>query len=322
MVEFSERAQIRLDKYMRKVSVYLRGCKTVNADDIIQNIMDHIASEVVNSTSPISDEELDNVLKKLGSPEKWVPQEEWPWWKKIIVRLQVGPEDWRLSYLSFAFLLIGILCLLLLGKSRSTYINNEDLININLIQQMNDVTGLQGSTVLDNQKAHTAISGRRYNSLLFLIFLFASFIFSRATVNLMTDQQGLIGKKWLIYPSLIAVYVPILCFLILWPVILLGILINQLSHLEIWYEKWLDITNAQAGTQKYYILLGLTIVLSLSLWWALFWSSILKHPTPIKNIFRPFFDGFSQKIGKTLFFTALGITILSCIALTLTICVR
>jgi hypothetical protein len=38
-----------------------------------------------------------------------VPEEEISWWRKFILRIRTGPEDWRLAYLSFGLLLPGFL---------------------------------------------------------------------------------------------------------------------------------------------------------------------------------------------------------------------
>ena len=56
---------------------------------------------------PVSRDDLVAVLKKLGSPQQWVPAEELAWWRLMILRLRSGPEDWRLAYLSFGLLVLG-----------------------------------------------------------------------------------------------------------------------------------------------------------------------------------------------------------------------
>ena len=108
MIHFDENAKIHLENYLKKVKGYLNCCKTVNTDEVIQNIIDHVEGEL-GHLSCVSTEQLNPVLKTLGSPERWIPQEELSLWKKIILRFRVGPEDWRLSYFSFILLVTSLI---------------------------------------------------------------------------------------------------------------------------------------------------------------------------------------------------------------------
>ena len=111
MINLSDSAKKCLDKYLQQVRTYLRGCKTVDADEVERNVIEHIESEFEGAAAAVSFEELDAVLQKLGSPKQWVPEEEIPWWRKIILRLRTGPEDWRLAYISFGLLIAGFIIL-------------------------------------------------------------------------------------------------------------------------------------------------------------------------------------------------------------------
>src|ERR1700736_1903704 len=102
-------AQQRLEQYLRKVRAALRGYRSVNADDVERDIREHIESELTMEGDAVSVRELEAVLKRLGSPNQWVPQEEFPWWRRFVTRWRTGPEDWRLAYLAFALLVIGVL---------------------------------------------------------------------------------------------------------------------------------------------------------------------------------------------------------------------
>lgn len=111
MINLSDRAKKCLDKYLQQIRTYLRGCKTVDADEVERNIIEHIESEFEAATAAVSFEELDVVLQRLGSPRQWVPEDQIPWWRKIILRLRTGPEDWRLAYISFGLLIAGFIIL-------------------------------------------------------------------------------------------------------------------------------------------------------------------------------------------------------------------
>ena len=109
VLKLSLNAQKSFDDYLNQVKVYLKGAKSVDAEEIQQQITEHIENELASSAEPVSSETLDEVLKKLGSPQQWVPEEELSWWKKFALRVRTGPEDWRLAYISFGLLLLGFL---------------------------------------------------------------------------------------------------------------------------------------------------------------------------------------------------------------------
>jgi len=111
MTELTGNAQKSLDHYLHQARAYLKGAKSVDAAEVEQNITEHIENELIDAAEPVSAEELETVLRKLGSPEQWVGEEELPWWRKMMLRVQTGPEDWRLAYFSFGLFVLGVLIL-------------------------------------------------------------------------------------------------------------------------------------------------------------------------------------------------------------------
>jgi hypothetical protein len=109
MINLNDNAKKYLDKYLQQIRTYLRGCKTVDADEVERNVIEHIESEFEGATAAVSFEKLDAVLQRLGSPQQWLSEEELSWWRKMIVRLRTGPEDWRLAYISFTMLILSAL---------------------------------------------------------------------------------------------------------------------------------------------------------------------------------------------------------------------
>ncbi len=99
MITLSKSAKKSLEDYLRQARAYLRGSRSVDANEVEQNITEHIENELEGAAEPVSCDTLDAVLEKLGSPQQWVPEEELPWWRKIILRLRTGPAQktggWR-----------------------------------------------------------------------------------------------------------------------------------------------------------------------------------------------------------------------------------
>jgi hypothetical protein len=183
MLELSDNAKKALEKYLQQVRACLRGCKTVDANEIEQNIMEHIEGECAAVAEPVTINDLNLVLDRLGSPRQWIPEEELPWWRKAILRLRTGPEDWRLAYISFALLLLFLY--LIRGISPEGML----LLPVFVIAQ-------------------PAIG---------LIF-WLSFLIARAAIKEAEAQQEKLGaQKWLIYPPLIVMYVTSSLLILLWP---------------------------------------------------------------------------------------------------------
>ncbi len=112
MVELSETARKGLDDYLRQVRTYLRWSRSLDRDEVEQNIAAHIERELEGTPQPVSSSALEGVLARLGSPRQWVPPEALGWWAKLILKLRTDSEDWRLAYISFALLLAGFLLFL------------------------------------------------------------------------------------------------------------------------------------------------------------------------------------------------------------------
>jgi len=160
MINLSDDAKKYLDEYLQQIDICLSACKSVDADEIRQNVMDHIENEL-KMLEPVGADELRSVLKRLGSPSQWVPEDELSWWRKMILRLRTGPEDWRLVYFSFGLLILG---------------------------------------------------------LLFPPLFIFSFLLARAAIcEADKAAQKLDTQKWLIYPQLLLVYVPLASAIFLWP---------------------------------------------------------------------------------------------------------
>ena len=240
MINLTDNAKKHLDHYLQQVRTCLKDCPTVDADEVEQNIKEHIESELQSSTKPVSLDTLDDVLKRLGSPQQWLPEEEISWWRKIILRLRTGPEDWRLAYISFGLLILG--CLILPAS---------------------------------------------------FVLIPASFIVARAALSETADSSELKAQRWLIYPSLVVAYLFIAFLLLIWPVLPLFALAEELEHLDADVFPW-----NTGGETAYWALAFVAIAAATCLWWLIL-SLILKAgPHILRAIFKPFAQNITPKLAN------------------------
>jgi hypothetical protein len=109
MQAFSPEAQQLFDRYLTSVRWSVRGI--AGADEIEHNVREHVASALETADEPVSSHMLRDVLAKLGDPWQWIPADELPWWRRVMMRLSLGPDDWRLAYVCFASTVLGVLLL-------------------------------------------------------------------------------------------------------------------------------------------------------------------------------------------------------------------
>jgi hypothetical protein len=108
-MRLTEDAQRHLDAYLATMRSSLRGTH-LDSKDIESDIREHI--ETALSEVEVADTaDLDPVLQRLGAPEAWISDCELPAWRRVLRRLQHGPEEWRLPYLTLAATLLGIMLL-------------------------------------------------------------------------------------------------------------------------------------------------------------------------------------------------------------------
>lgn len=256
MINLTDNAKKHLDHYLQQVRTCLQDCLTVDADEVEQNIKEHIESELQDSSEPVSFDTLDDILKRLGSPQQWLPEEEIAWWRKMILRLRTGPEDWRLAYMSIGLLLFSLLS----GRPRTIFLGPFVI--------------LRGS-----------VQG---------ILLLASFILARVAISMTRDKKELGSQKWLLYPPLLIVYVPLLILLLLWPTVALGIIADQFDRLDnIDVFPW-NLPDDPA--RDAYWLIAIMFMTAGTALWCLIVGMLQKIKPQISQIlFRPFAEKIKTK---------------------------
>lgn len=100
MIDLTPDAKVRFEQYLQRLRGSLRGTRAVEADEVEQNVREHVEIALAGAPSPVGAASLADVLEQLGPPEQWLSDEERPAWRRAMDRLIQGSEDWRLPYLS------------------------------------------------------------------------------------------------------------------------------------------------------------------------------------------------------------------------------
>ncbi len=131
MIELTPSAHQRLDEYLAELRRILRECRSVDATEVERDVRDHIQTALAEAAPPVDVPLLDQVLRTLGAPGDWVDERAVPWFRRppaewladfkegvvaVAQRLVVGPESYRLPYLSFLAMALGWLVLMMASR--------------------------------------------------------------------------------------------------------------------------------------------------------------------------------------------------------------
>jgi hypothetical protein len=94
-------ANVRFEQYLHQMRSALRGSRAVEATEVEQNVREHVEMALAGGDGPIDSARLSAVLEQLGPPNRWLTDDDRPWWRRALHTISQGPEDWRLAYLAF-----------------------------------------------------------------------------------------------------------------------------------------------------------------------------------------------------------------------------
>jgi hypothetical protein len=249
MVELTDEARRCLDLYLAEVRSSLRHCPSVNAADVERDVVEHIEHALAGASLAVDAPELRVVLRGLGSPSQWVPQEELSRIQRALLALRSGPEDLRLGYLAFGLLagtLLAAACL-------------------------NLAVGFAGMLPF------------------LLLGIAASFLFARASLSAIGGADG--AERWLIYPSLIVVYVPLSAVILLLP--LIAAILTEMVLTDPGGDQKL----AWAHTSTMGVITAFSLLTYGSLWWGFLCFVAWRFPAVVRDGFAPFAPGFRRLSG-------------------------
>ena len=174
--DLTAEAAARLESYLLRVRLALRGVSGVSADEVEADIRDHVATALRVVAAPVTLDQLEPVLEALGPPTGWRPAGAGAGgfdWRDALAALRRrltnaagvlsrGPDDWRLAYLCLVFTVLAVPT--------------------------------------------------------FGLGLVVAYLLGRAAVELAHERGETLGaRRWLVYPALVAVSLPALLAVLLWP---------------------------------------------------------------------------------------------------------
>ncbi|MDX1624161.1 MAG: hypothetical protein R3199_09280 [Gemmatimonadota bacterium] len=238
MIRMTDQARERVDGYVANVRRALRPHPEVDADEVASDVRAHIEEALRGSDEPAREDEVIAVLDRLGSPGRWVPEEELGGLHGIIARIRRGPDDWRLAYLCLGLTVLGILA--------------------------------------------APVGGA--------LLLLPAFVLARGALTV-ADERGepMHAQRWLVYPALVLVYVPVSLVLLLLPVALSPAMFATGGLVE-----YLDRSYPAPGTPGHFVTsVGWTVVAT-GAWWAVLGGIAAVRPGLVRTLLRPFADRFRR----------------------------
>jgi hypothetical protein len=238
MIELTPSAQSRLNDYFQELRRVLSGSPAVDPSDVERDVRDHIDAALVGQAVPVEAPALDDVLHKLGSPAQWLPDAD-------ATPRTISLSEWLRQ--------IG----LQLARGPESY----------RMAYLSFFVFVVGCSLSFLAKAGQPL----------VIAIPVSFILSRAALSLFTAERLTSGQKWLLYPSLVAVYVPLVVAIVIVPL---------LARVDL----------AERGSLTD-VEVNLAFFALLSFVWLLIGLVSAIFPGAIRSVFYPFAEWFSRRIG-------------------------
>ncbi len=215
MMEYAHDARQAVEDYLQRVKAYVHAAGSADPEEVAGNVSEHIERELAESQQPVSLGDVIAVLERLGDPKQWVEEDEISWWRKILLRIHTGPNDWQLAYLTLGLLVAGFLLGWIFQESRIRYDMSRRMVP--LVPQIHQDNNVLRPGVYMQGEARHPIQYEEFNYSLFVFFTVISFLTARAALAAAGDPELVpAGQKYLIYPSLLLVYLPLAIGILIW----------------------------------------------------------------------------------------------------------
>lgn len=291
MTSFTPEAEARLEEYFRQVRAAIARDPEVSPDEIEADLREHIETEFQSAVRPVTLTELDVVLVRLGPPENWATAGGRSA-KDAVVGDLTALGRWVRQRTR------GVTSVLWRGPEdwRLAYL----------------AFGLFCLGVL------TAVVG------IGVLFLAASYVMGRAAAELAKEKGTPLGaRRWLVYPGVLVVSVPLFLAVMLWPVVAAPAAAEAVDHYD---DIVRDANLFERGARGAYrppaeqveqaqrilaeipgprdwaepIAGGFALVGALALWWTVVGVAMWSFPQWPVVVFHPLLDGYDGWHGLKL----------------------
>jgi hypothetical protein len=202
MIELTPSARQRLDAYLSELRRVLLDCPSVDPADVERDVQDHIDAALSDSTGPVDAPHLDEVLKSLGEPREWAPDRE-AWFRR-------HPAEWWAEAQEAAKTFTHRLA----AGPESYRLPYLSLLVLAL-----------SWIIVPIADDHDAIAAGFIGTL-------AAFVLARAALALHVTERPSASQMWLLGPSLLLIYAPLLTGLLTWTVAAGAIAVDEAYSMQ------------------------------------------------------------------------------------------
>lgn len=184
MTEFTPPAEARLHDYLGQVRQALYAHPDVSPDEVEADVREHIATEFARLTRPVTLSELETVLTRLGPPTQWAAAGA-----TSQVPPRIEPFDWKEFAAGVRRRVLGVFNTLWKGPE-------------------------------DWRLAYLTFGLTLLTPVTFGVSLVVAWFFGRAAVELSKEKGEPLGaRRWLVYPAILAVCLPLFLALMFGPAV-------------------------------------------------------------------------------------------------------
>ena len=127
-----------------------------------------------------------------------------------------------------------------------------------------------------------------------LLLLLPAFVLARGALSLAEEHdQSSEGQRWLVYPALVAVYVPLAAVILLWPVLASSAVFSP-GGLVDWLQQMWAIPFPPHGTPEHWSRSAAWTTVANGAWWSIAGGVAAVCPRWVRQLFLPFADGFRR----------------------------
>jgi hypothetical protein len=259
---FTPEAEARFNEYLAHARAALAGCAELSPDDVEQDVRAHVAAEFPPGSGWVRLDQLETVLARLGRPEQWVSTG--------------GPSPWR--------------------RGVDWVRGRPGAVR----RQVRDAAARFRAGPDDWRLAYLTFGLFLFGVVvfpLFVVLLPASYVLARAAVALARERSNPLGpQRWLVYPPLVIVSLPLLLGLLLWPAGPAGAVADDL-----WRAYRADVQEALDLPRDLceFLVFSYFISGALSLWGLIVGVTFWSFPRLPAFLFAPFFAG-DRRAGERL----------------------